>query len=57
MEAVYSWGAVALFVGPILAGIALILLRWVFNNGYFLQALLVSGLVGYLVYRHLHPNH
>ena len=42
MDAVLSWGAAALFIGPILAGVALVLFRWILNNGYFVHALLVG---------------
>ena len=50
MDAVLSWGAVALFVGPLVAAIAMIVFRWVLNQGYGPHALIL-GLLLYGGYR------
>jgi 4-hydroxybenzoate polyprenyltransferase len=53
---VASWGAIAIFVGPILAGVALIFLRWQMERGpwWTWPLLVIAGIMGYFGYQHAH---
>ncbi len=51
-----NWGAIAIFVGPLIAAVAVILLRWLGNNGYLPHALVLGSIASYFAYRHFNPH-
>ena len=53
MEMVLGWGAVAIFVGPVVAAFALIGLRWLMNNGTIWHWVGLAVL-GFAAWRHFH---
>lgn len=53
MEQVLGWSAVAIFVGPIVAAVGLVGLRWLMNKGTIFHWLAL-GVAGYLLWRKFH---
>jgi hypothetical protein len=47
---VWTWAAIALFLGPVLAGLAIPIFRWVFNDPR--RLLLFAAVLG-IIYYHL----
>ena len=56
LDTVLGWGAVAIFVGPVVAAIALVGLRWLFNRGLGMPVIL-AALLGWAAYYYkTHPH-
>lgn len=48
LDGVLTWSAVAIFVGPVVAAVALVVLRWLFAKGTIWHWLGLAGLAFYL---------
>jgi hypothetical protein len=48
---VFTWGAIALVVGPVLAGLSIPIFRWLFEDLTRLLVLLVALGAGYLYWQ------